>query len=271
MTESEAAVIEFLGAFSRVVGAGCFIVWWPFESVRTRASLKVKYLEVSCETKTLDNVFVRVAVAIQYNVIFEKVASAVYKLSDPRAQITSYVHDVVRSSVPRLTLDDAFASKDAVADSVKNQLKDKMEEYGFEIKAALVIDLDPNNQIKNAMNDINAQSRIRAANAERAEAEKILQVKAAEADAEAKYLSGLGVARQRKALVDGLRETVTSFSSDVKGTTSSDVMDLLLVTQYFDMIKDIGLKNDSGATLFLPHGPAAVNNLREEMMKQIQH
>ena len=229
--------------------------------------MKVKYLEVKCETKTKDNVFVGVVVAILYNVCKDKVQSAYYKLTDVRSQITSYVFDVVRSAIPRLDLDEAFASKDEVANSVKDQLSNLMSEYGFEIKAALVIDIDPNQYLKASMNDINAQSRLREANSERADAEKILLVKAAEADAEARYLSGLGVAKQRKALMEGLRETVSTFSSEVSDVSSKDVMDLLLITQYFDMIKEIGLKNKSGASIFLPHGPSAVGQLREDLTK----
>ncbi len=202
--------------------------------------------------------------AVQYRVMADKVPSAYYKLTDPRSQIRSYVFDVVRSSVPRLDLDDAFASKDEVANQVKSQLASLMAEYGYEIIAALVIDLDPNPHVKAAMNDINASQRLREAAAEKAEAEKILQVKAAEAEAESKYLSGLGVARQRKAIVDGLRDTVHIFSEEVHGAGPKDVMDLLLITQYFDMIRDLAHKRQNN-TLFLPHGPQAVDQLRQDL------
>jgi len=151
-------------------------------------------------------------------VVDSKVPSAYYKLTDAAAQIRSYVYDVIRSSLPRLDLDDAFASKDEVASAVRTQLAAQMSEYGYEIIAALVIELDPDNQVKTAMNQINASARLREAAAEKAEAEKILQVKAAEAEAESKYLSGLGVAKQRKAIVDGLRDTVNDFSHDVEGS-----------------------------------------------------
>jgi regulator of protease activity HflC (stomatin/prohibitin superfamily) len=194
----------------------------------------------------------------------DKVPSAFYKLTDHVSQIRSYVFDVVRSSIPRLELDEAFASKDDVANNVKNQLSALMAEYGYEILAALVIDLDPNAHVKAAMNDINASQRLREAAAEKAEAEKILQVKSAEADAESKYLSGLGVAKQRKAIVDGLRETVHTFSEQVNGAGPKDVMDLLLMTQYFDMIRDLSHKRGNN-TLFLPHGPRAVEQLRADL------
>lgn len=229
-------------------------------------SLRVQYLDVTCDTKTRDNVFVKVVVAVQYKVVEEKVPSAYYKLTDAKSQIRSYVFDVVRSSIPRMDLDQAFASKDDVANSVKSQLTSLMSEYGYEITAALVIDLDPNGHVKAAMNDINASQRLREAAAEKAEAEKILQVKAAEAEAESKYLSGLGVAKQRKAIVDGLRDTVNEFSSDISGAGPKDVMDLLLLTQYFDMIRDIGHKK-AGNTIFLPHGPHAIDQLREDLKR----
>lgn len=207
----------------------------------------------------------KVVVAVQYKVVEEKVPSAFYKLTDPTSQIRSYIYDVVRSSIPRMDIDQAFASKDDLANSVKAQLSNLMSDYGYEIIAALVIDIDPNNHVKAAMNEINASQRLREAAAEKAEAEKILQVKAAEAEADSKYLSGLGVARQRRAIVDGLRDTVNDFSSDVPGANAKDVMDLLLVTQYFDMIRDIGGKKAASSTLFLPHGPNAVQNLRSDL------
>lgn len=269
VTESEAGIVEYCGKHSRVLTPGIHCLMCPFELLVSRVTMKVRYLEVKCETKTKDNVFVSVIVAILYNVIADKVNDAYYKLTDVRSQITSYVFDVVRSTIPRMELDQAFASKDEVAVAVKDQLTTLMQEYGFEIKTALVIDLDPNAHIKASMNDINAQARLREANSERADAEKILMVKAAEADAEARYLSGLGVAKQRKALMEGLRETVNTFSTEVDGTTSSDVMNLLLVTQYFDMIKELGNKNKAGASVFLPHGPAAINKLRHDLMKKV--
>lgn len=268
--ENEAAVVERCEKYSNVQGAGCFFLN-PLccEKIKTRVSLKIRYLEVQCETKTKDNVFVKVVVAVQYKVNNDDVPKAIYSLSDVNAQITSYVFDVIRSSIPRMELDEAFASKNVVADAIKDQLNELMKQYGFSILDALVIDLDPNDYVKAAMNDINAQARLREANSERADAEKILLVKAAEADAEAKYLSGVGVAKQRKALIDGLRETVNVFSHDVDDVNAKDVMDLLLVTQYFDMVKDVG-KNAPGSSLFLPHGPDAVKKLRNELSDQFK-
>lgn len=244
--------------------AGFFCLFCPFETLTSAVSLRLRYLECVCDTKTKDNVFVKVVVAVQYKVVEEKVPSAYYKLTDAQSQIRSYIFDVVRSSVPRMDLDEAFASKDHVANNVRDQLTVLMADYGYEIKAALVIDLDPNQHVKAAMNDINASQRMREAAAEKAEAEKILQVKAAEAEAESKYLSGLGVARQRKAIVDGLRDTVSAFSTDVHGAGPKDVMDLLLLTQYFDTLREIGHRK-AGNTMFLPCGPHAVQQLRDDL------
>jgi regulator of protease activity HflC (stomatin/prohibitin superfamily) len=142
------------GKFSRVVPAGCYLVCWPIENLVGSVSLKIQYMDIACDTKTKDNVFVRVVVAVQYRVMPDKVPSAYYKLTDPRSQIRSYVFDVVRGAVPRLDLDAAFASKDDVAHSVRHHLQQLMAEYGYEIVATLVIDIDPNPHVKAAMNDI---------------------------------------------------------------------------------------------------------------------
>lgn len=156
-----------------------------------------------------------------------------YKLTNPETQIRSYVNDVIRSEIPKLELDDAFSNKEHIATACTEQLKELMQSYGYLIHQALVVDLCPDAKVKASMNEINASQRMREAAREKAEAEKILQVKAAEAEAEAKYLSGVGVARQRKAIVDGLRESIAEFAGAATGTTPKDVMDLLLLTQYF--------------------------------------
>jgi len=264
--EQQVGVITYCGKFDRLVNPGFHCLYFPCcYKLYHRANLKIQYMDCECETKTLDNVFVKVQLGVLYQIIEDKVGDAVFKLSNVNAQISSYVYDVVRSTIPTMNLDDAFASKGKVARAVEDELSEIMRNYGYKINAALVTDLDPNPQIKAAMNDINAASRIREANKEKADADKILMVKAAEADAEAKYLSGLGVAKQRKALMEGLQQTVVNFSSEVEGTNAKDVMDLLLVTQYFDMIRDLGKNNKSGSSLFLPHGPHSISKLREDL------
>jgi regulator of protease activity HflC (stomatin/prohibitin superfamily) len=211
---------------------------------------------------------VQVVVAVQFRVIPEKAASAFYKLTDHKGQIKSYVFDVIRSQVPRMELDETFVSKSNIADAVRDQLATLMIEYGYEILVALITDISPEPKVKNAMNEINAAARLREAASHKADAEKILEVKGAEADAESKYLSGLGIARQRRAIVDGLRETVSNFSESIPGTTPQDVMDLLLLIQYFDVMKDItGPAKQS--SLFLPHGPGSVLRLRESLHSHV--
>jgi len=172
-------------------------------------------------------------------------------LTNPTQQIEAYVYDVVRSTIPLMTLDQAFESKEDIAESVKESLSKVMAGYGFEIKKALVTDLSPDGKVKHAMNEINASKRLKEAAYERAEGDKTLMVKSAEAEAESKYLSGVGVARQRKAIVDGLRDSISTFSGNVQGSSPKDVIDLLLLTQYFDMLKDVGHQRGT-TTIYLP-------------------
>ena len=186
--------------------------------------------------------------------------AAYYRLTDPRGQIQSYVFDVVRSTVPRLELDEAFASKEEIAEQVLGQLTDVMKEYGYEILNTLVTDLSPDSKVKASMNEINASRRLKEAASHKAEADKVKQVKAAEAEAEARYLSGLGVARQRKAIVQGLQESVGAFSCDVEGATPKDVMDILLLSQYFDTLSTVGANS-----LMLEHDPATVASLQQSV------
>ena len=200
------------------------------------------------------------AVSVQYRVLVNSAYDAYYRLTDPRGQIQSYIFDVVRSQVPRLELDDAFASKADIATAVSSQLKANMLSYGYEIKETLVTDIEPDRKVKASMNEINASRRLKEAAAHKAEADKVKQVKNAEAEAEARYLSGLGVARQRKAIVAGLQESVGAFSSEVEGATPKDVMDILLLSQYFDTLSAVGANS-----LILEHDPATVASLRHSV------
>ena len=200
------------------------------------------------------------AVSVQYRVLVNSAYDAYYRLTDPRGQIQSYIFDVVRSQVPRLELDDAFASKADIATEVSSQLKANMLSYGYEIKETLVTDIEPDRKVKASMNEINASRRLKEAAAHKAEADKVKQVKNAEAEAEARYLSGLGVARQRKAIVAGLQESVGAFSSEVEGATPKDVMDILLLSQYFDTLSAVGANS-----LILEHDPATVASLRHSV------
>ena len=253
----EVGVVEDLGQFKGLYDPGLHCLCWPLQSVVARLSLRMQQLDVICETKTKDNVFVQVAVAVQYRVLLGNAYDAYYRLSDPRSQIQSYVFDVVRSTVPKMELDEAFASKADIAEAVLEQLKDVMANYGYEIKNCLVTDLSPDYKVKASMNEINASRRLKEAASHKAEADKVKQVKNAEAEAEARYLSGLGVARQRKAIVQGLQESVGEFSDDVEGATPKDVMDILLLSQYFDTLSAVGANS-----LIVEHDPATVAALR---------
>lgn len=260
----EVGVVEDLGQFKRLVDPGFHCIMWPLQSVAGSLSLRIQQLDVYCETKTKDNVFVNVAVAVQFRVLAESAYDAFYRLSDPRGQIQSYVFDVVRSTVPRMELDEAFASKNEIANATLHQLESVMRDYGYEILNTLVTDMSPDARVKASMNEINASKRLKEAAAHKAEADKVQQVKAAEADAEARYLSGLGVARQRKAIVDGLQSSVNEFSDQVNGVTSKDVMDILMLTQYFDTLTAVGASN-----MILEHEPASVANLSNQVSRSL--
>jgi len=263
--QSEVAMKETFGRFNEVLEPGCHCMPWIFgQKIGGYLSLRVQKLDVRCETKTKDNVFVIVVASVQYRAILGKAVDAFYKLSNTREQIQAYVFDVIRATVPKMNLDDFFEQKNHVAKAVEQELEKVMTNYGFEIVQTLIVDIEPDETVKRAMNEINAAARMRVATKDKAEAEKILQIKRAEGEAEAKYLSGLGIARQRQAIVDGLRDSVLAFSDNVPGTTAREVMDMVLVTQYFDTMKEIGASSKSSA-VFLPHGPGAVRDVAEQI------
>ncbi|XP_075474160.1 hypersensitive-induced response protein 1 [Primulina tabacum] len=263
--QSTVVVKEQFGKYDNVLEPGCHCLPWclGYQMAGT-LTLRVQQLDVRCETKTKDNVFVTVVASIQYRALAEKAADAFYKLSNTKEQIQAYVFDVIRASVPRLELDSVFEQKNDIAKAVENELEKAMSAYGFEIVQTLIVDIEPDAQVKRAMNEINSAARMRVAANEKAEAEKILQIKKAEGEAESKYLSGLGIARQRQAIVDGLRDSVLAFSESVPGTSAKDVMDMVLVTQYFDTMKEIGASSKSSA-VFIPHGPGAVKDIATQI------
>lgn len=259
------AIREQWGKFDEVLEPGCHCLpWFIGSQISGHLSLRLQQLDVRCETKTKDNVFVTVVASIQYRALADKASDAYYKLSNTRAQIQAYVFDVIRASVPKLNLDDTFEQKNDIAKAVEDELEKAMSHYGYEIVQTLIVDIEPDEHVKRAMNEINAAARMRVAANEKAEAEKILQIKRAEGDAESKYLHGMGIARQRKAIVDGLRDSVLAFSSNVPGTSSKDVMDMVLITQYFDTMKEIGASSKSSA-VFIPHGPGAVKDIASQI------
>jgi len=262
---AEVAVITRFGKFLRVAEAGLNWKMPYFDSVSGLVSLRVNQITLTMETKTKDNVFVTIPISVQNRVRPEKVYDAFYKLSDPVAQIKSYVEQVILGHVPGMTLDEVFASQSSIAAAVKLELDADMATFGYEIVNVLVTDIVPDAKVKSAMNDINAAQREQVAANARGEAEKILVVKKAEAESESKALQGQGIANQRKAIIEGLQVSVEQFQKAVDGASAMEVMQLVLVTQYFDTLKSIG-ENDKTNTLFLPHSPASVREVSDQIM-----
>mmetsp|Transcript_115272 Transcript_115272/g.321209 ORF Transcript_115272/g.321209 Transcript_115272/m.321209 type:complete len:321 (-) Transcript_115272:178-1140(-) len=248
--------VERFGQFDIIIGPGlscvgcdCCGICIGLRSITRR----VEQNECFIETKTKDNVFVIVRVAVQQSVIPERAESALYKLADVGAQIDSYVADVVRSHVPKMMLDEAFENKDSISLAIQEQLGKHMSDYGFTIHKALVTELKPSQDVVNSMNEINKQKRLRDAAVMASEAEKIRIVVKAEADAESMRLQGVGIAKQRAAIVDGLKASIVGEADDK--LSSERISELLLITQYFETLKEIGANARSQA-VFIPHSPA---------------
>ncbi len=265
---AQVAVITRFGKFLRVAEAGLNWKAPYLDSVTGMVSLRVNQITLTMETKTKDNVFVTIPISVQNRVRPEKVFDAFYKLSDPVAQIKSYVEQVILGHVPGMTLDEVFASQSSIAAAVKQELDADMAAFGYEIVNVLVTDIVPDAKVKSAMNDINAAQREQVAASARGEADKILVVKKAEAEAESKALQGQGIANQRKAIIEGLQVSVEQFQKAVEGATSKEVMQLVLVTQYFDTLKSIG-ESDKTNTLFLSHSPAAVREVSDQILQSM--
>jgi len=268
VSTAQVAVITRFGKFLRVAEPGLNWKMPYFDSVAGIVSLRVNQITLTMETKTKDNVFVTIPISVQNRVRPEKVYDAFYKLSDPTAQIKSYVEQVILGHVPGMTLDEVFASQSSIAAAVKLELDSDMSTFGYEIVNVLVTDIVPDAKVKSAMNDINAAQREQVAANARGEAEKILVVKKAEAEAESKALQGQGIANQRKAIIEGLQTSVEQFQKAVEGSTSREVMQLVLVTQYFDTLKSIG-ESDKTNTLFVSHSPSAVKEVSDQILESM--
>ena len=262
--QQTAALVERFGKFNKVASAGLNFKIPFIDRIAGRLSLRVQQLDVRVETKTKDNVFVFVIVSVQYHVLENKVTDAFYRLQNPQAQITSFVFDTVRARVPTIILDDLFQMKDDIASAVKTELDQVMDDFGYGILKTLVTDIDPDAKVKESMNEINAAQRMRVAAVEQAEADKIRVVKAAEAEAESKALQGRGIADQRTAIIEGLSESVSTFSGSVSGASPQDVMNLVMMTQYFDTIKEVGNASKSN-TILIPHSPGGMHDLSEQI------
>jgi regulator of protease activity HflC (stomatin/prohibitin superfamily) len=265
---AQVAIVQRLGKFARVAGPGLNWKTPVIEAVVKRMSLKVQQFDVQVETKTQDNVFVQIPVSIQYKVMPEAVESAFYKLTDPVKQIESMVYNVVLGHVPKMKLDDTFLNQADIANDLRDSLDGSMKEYGYSIVKVLISDIVPDQKVKAAMNDINAAQREREATVSRAETNKLLLVKQAEAEAESKRLQGEGIANQRRAIIMGLKESVEDFAKTVEGSTPQDVMQLVLMTQYFDTLKEIAA-NDHTNTILIPHTPNTLTDLFSQMRNAI--
>ena len=263
------AVIERFGRFSRVTEPGLHFRIPIVETISGRVSIRVNELNVKIRTKTNDNVFVDLLIAVQYFVDGrERVWDAFYKLTNPQQQMESWIFDTVRAKVPTMILDDVFEKKEEIATDVEESLTERLQYYGYSLVRALVNDIQPDAGVADAMNEINRQQRLRVAAEHEGEAKKIIVVKAAEADADSKRLSGEGIADQRTAIVEGLRESVSKTSKSL-GVEATSVMTLVLMTQYYDMLTDVG-KNSHTNTVMLPHTPGAVGSIQEQILASLE-
>ena len=261
--QQTAVIIETFGRFGSIRQSGLQFKVPLIQRIAGRLSLKIQQLDVIIETKTLDDVFVKLKVSVQFKVIKEKVEDAFYKLDYPHDQITSYVFDVVRAEVPKMKLDDVFVKKDDIAIAVKSELNDAMFNYGYDIIKTLVTDIDPDAQVKAAMNRINAADREKTAAQYEGDAARILIVEKAKAEAESKRLQGQGIADQRREIARGLEESVEVLNK--VGINSQEASALIVVTQHYDTLQSIGQETNSNLIL-LPNSPQAGSQMLNDMV-----
>jgi len=266
VTEQTAAVIERLGKFHHIADSGFSLIIPFIDRKASTINLRLQQLDVTIETKTFDNVFVNLQVSVQFKVGRSQVKDAYYSMDNPRNQIASYVFDDVRAEVPRLELDDVFAKKEEIALAVQKNIHESMNEYGYHIVKALITDIDPDHKVKDAMNRINAAKRDREAALEEGEGLKIKIIKEAEAEAESKRLSGEGVAKQRMEIVRGFKESVEDFKKSLDAVTHEEIMQFVLMTQYFDTIKDIGA-NSKNSSILMPHSPGGMKDFQNQIIQ----
>ena len=261
--QQTAGIIERFGRFTSIRQSGLHYRIPLIDKIAGRLSLRILQLDVIVETKTKDDVFVKLKVSVQYKVVKEKVYDAFYKLDYPQDQITSYVFDVVRAVVPKMKLDDVFEKKDEIANAVKGELNDAMINYGYDIIKALVTDIDPDTEVKAAMNRINAAERKKVAAQYEGDAERILIVEKAKAEAESKRLQGQGIADQRREIARGLEESVDVLNK--VGINSQEASALIVVTQHYDTLQSIGGESNTNLIL-LPNSPQAGSEMLNDMV-----
>lgn len=259
------AVVERFGKYQRIANPGINFKIPIVDRVVSELDMRVQQLVSTFETKTRDNVFVEVQTAVQYFIISDKAYDAHYKLENSEDQIKAYIADIIRSEIPKLSLDETFERKDSIAGSVKTALTETMTNFGYTIVTTLVTNIDPAGNVKNAMNEINTQQRMKLATTERAAAQKITVIAAAEAEAESMKLKGQGMADQRKAIIEGLKSSVNDLK-EATGVDGKEAMTLVTLTSYFDMLEKVGA---AGKVIFMNHTPGAVKNLAEEIRESI--
>ncbi len=261
--QQTAALVERFGKFHSVKDSGIHLKIPIVDKVSGRINLKIQQLDVIVETKTYDDVFVKLKVSVQYKVLPEGIYDAFYKLDDPYEQITSFVFDTVRAEVPKMKLDDVFVRKNDIADAVKNEISDSMEEYGYKIVKALVTDIDPDAAVKHAMNRINASEREKIAAEYEGEAERIRIVAKAKAEAESKRLQGQGIADQRREIARGIEDSVESLNK--VGINSQEASALIVVTQHYDTLQSMG-ENTNSNLILLPNSPSSASDMLSTMV-----
>lgn len=263
--EQSAVIIERLGKFKAVYHSGINFKIPIIDKKAATVNLRIQQLDVVVETKTLDNVFVNVKVSVQFHALRDKVKEAYYSLDNPRHQISSYIFDDVRAEVPRLDLDDLFSKKDDIATAVRQNVAEIMDDYGYAIIKTLITDIDPDESVKISMNRINAAKRDKDAALQEAEAKKITIIKEAEAEAESKRLAGEGIAKQRLEIIRGFKESVEDFQKSLKTVTSEEIMQFVLMTQYFDTLNNIGTQSKN-TSILVPHSPGAMRDFQEQLI-----
>ena len=267
--QQSVAIVERFGRYQKIATSGIHMrLPFGIDKIAARIQLRLLQSEIVVETKTKDNVFVMMNVATQYRVNEQNVTDAYYKLMRPEAQIKSYIEDALRSSVPKLTLDELFEKKDEIALEVQHQVAEEMTTYGYIIVKTLITKVEPDAEVKQSMNEINAAQRKRVAAQELAEADKIKNVTAAEAEAEKDRLHGVGIAQQRKAIVDGLAESIAELKEANVGMSEEQIMSILLTNQYLDTLNTFAAKGNQ--TLFLPNNPNGVDDIRTQILSALK-
>jgi len=261
--QQTAAIVERFGKFHSIRQSGIQIKIPFVDQITAKMNLRIQQLDVMVETKTKDDVFVRIKISVQFQVLKAKVYDAFYELENPHDQITSYIFDVVRAEVPKMKLDDVFEKKDDVAIAVKRELSDAMNNYGYGIVKALVTDIDPDQEVKNAMNRINAAERIKVAAQYEGDAERIRIVEKAKAEAESKRLQGQGIADQRREIARGLEDSVGVLNQ--AGINSQEASALIVITQHYDTLQSMGDAANSNL-IMLPNAPSTASDMMTNLI-----